>query len=90
MTEVVHFPKFHIILNIPKMMDIVRLNSIIIIMTRPVHLFFSFAPTLERRAFVKRFVSLQLLNRNTVGRTPWTGDQLIARPLPTHDNTNTE
>jgi hypothetical protein len=26
----------------------------------------------------------------TVSRTPWTGDQPIARPLPTHDNTNTE
>jgi hypothetical protein len=24
----------------------------------------------------------------TVGWTPWTGDQLIAWPLPTHDNTN--
>jgi hypothetical protein len=25
-----------------------------------------------------------------VGRTPWTGDQRVARPLPTQDNTNTE
>jgi hypothetical protein len=24
----------------------------------------------------------------TVGRTPWKGDQPVARPLPTHDNTN--
>jgi len=24
-----------------------------------------------------------------VGRIPWTGDQPNARPLPTHDNTNT-
>jgi hypothetical protein len=24
----------------------------------------------------------------TVGRTPWTGDQPVARPLPTQDNTN--
>jgi hypothetical protein len=24
------------------------------------------------------------------GRTPWTGDQPVAKPLPTHDNTNTE
>jgi hypothetical protein len=26
----------------------------------------------------------------TIGRTPWTGDQPVSRPLPTHDNTNTE
>jgi hypothetical protein len=26
----------------------------------------------------------------TVGRTPWTGDELVTRPLPTQDNTNTE
>jgi hypothetical protein len=26
----------------------------------------------------------------TVGRTPWTGDQLIAIPLSTQDNTNLE
>jgi hypothetical protein len=38
---------------------------------------------IEHRASVKRFVSLQFLNRKTVGRTPWTGDQPIARPLPT-------
>jgi hypothetical protein len=45
---------------------------------------FNFAPTLELRASVKLFVSLQFLNPKTVGRTPWTGDQPIARPLPTH------
>jgi hypothetical protein len=32
---------------------------------------------------VKRFVSLQFLNLKTVGRTPWTGDQSVPRPLPT-------
>jgi hypothetical protein len=37
---------------------------------------------LEHRPSVKRFVSLQFLNRKTVGTTPWTGDQLVARPLP--------
>jgi hypothetical protein len=26
----------------------------------------------------------------TVGRTPWTGDQSVARPLPTHRETQTE
>jgi hypothetical protein len=51
---------------------------------------FPVAPTLERRASVKRFVSLQFLNPKGVGRTPWTGDQPVARPLPTQNNTNTE
>jgi hypothetical protein len=39
---------------------------------------FPVAPTLEHRACVKRFVTLQLLNPKTVGRTPWTGDQPTA------------
>jgi hypothetical protein len=38
----------------------------------------------------KRFVSLHFLNPKTAGRTPWTGDQPVARPLPTQDNTNRE
>jgi hypothetical protein len=38
---------------------------------------------LEHRASVKTFVSLQFLNPRTAGRTPWTGDQPDARPLPT-------
>jgi hypothetical protein len=37
---------------------------------------------------VKRFVSLQFLNPKTVGRTPRTGDQSIARPLPIQTQTN--
>jgi hypothetical protein len=44
---------------------------------------FPVAPTLEHRTSVKRFVSLQFLNPNTVGRTRWTGDRLVARTLPT-------
>jgi hypothetical protein len=48
------------------------------------------ATTLEHRASVKWFVSLQFLNPKTVGKTPWTGDQHFARPLPTQNNTNTE
>jgi hypothetical protein len=43
---------------------------------------FPVAPTLEHRALVKLFVSLQFLNPETVGRTPWTGDQPVVRPLP--------
>jgi hypothetical protein len=32
----------------------------------------------------------QFLNPYTVGRTHWTGDQLVARPLPTHRTTQTQ
>jgi hypothetical protein len=35
-----------------------------------------------------RFFSFLILY--TVGRTPWTGDQPIARPLPTHRTTQTQ
>jgi hypothetical protein len=38
--------------------------------------------TLEHMASVKRFVSLQFLNPKAVGKTPWTGDQPVARLLP--------
>jgi hypothetical protein len=31
----------------------------------------------------------QFLNLYIVGRTPWTGDQAVARPLPTHRTTQT-
>jgi hypothetical protein len=34
---------------------------------------------LEHRESVKHFVSLQFLNL----KTPWKGDQPVARPLPT-------
>jgi hypothetical protein len=44
--------------------------------------FFPVAPTLEQRASVKHFVSLQFFNSKTVGRTPWMGDQPVARLLP--------
>jgi hypothetical protein len=43
---------------------------------------FPVAPTLEHRASVKRFVSLQFLNPKIVDRTPWTGDQPVTRPFP--------
>jgi hypothetical protein len=32
----------------------------------------------------------QFLNPYTVGRTPWTGDQPVARPLPTYETTQTQ
>jgi hypothetical protein len=31
-----------------------------------------------------------VFNLYTVGRTPWTGDQPVARPLPTHRTTQTQ
>jgi hypothetical protein len=36
---------------------------------------------------MKLSVSLQFTRSWTFGRTPWTGDQLVARPLPVHTNT---
>jgi hypothetical protein len=47
-------------------------------------------PILEHSACVKRFVSLQFFNPKTVGRTPWTGDQPIARLRYLHRTTQTE
>jgi hypothetical protein len=41
-------------------------------------------------ASAKGFVSFQFLNLKKVGRTPWTGDQPVARPLPTHRTTQTQ
>jgi hypothetical protein len=35
--------------------------------------------------FARFFSSLSLY---TIDRTPWTGDQPVARPLPTQDNTD--
>jgi hypothetical protein len=49
---------------------------------------FPVAPTWEQGASVKRFVSLQFLNPKTVDSTPRMGNQSVARPLPTWDNTN--
>jgi hypothetical protein len=54
------------------------------------HSLFPISSTLEHRASVKRFASLQFLNPKTVGRTPWTGDQPVAGPLPTHGTTQTQ
>jgi hypothetical protein len=38
---------------------------------------------------MKLFVSLQFTKSQTAGRTPWTGDQLVARPLPVHKHRKT-
>jgi hypothetical protein len=34
--------------------------------------------------------ALKGFNLYTVSRTPWTGDQLVARPLSTHTTTQTQ
>jgi hypothetical protein len=34
--------------------------------------------------FVGPWLLFQFLNLYTIGRTPWTGDQPVTRPLPTH------
>jgi hypothetical protein len=51
-------------------------------------LLFPVSPTLESRASMKQFLSLQFLNSKRVGKNPWTGDQPVPRPLPTQENTN--
>jgi hypothetical protein len=38
---------------------------------------------------MKLFVSLQFPRSWTFGRTPWMGDQLVARPLPVHKHRKT-
>jgi hypothetical protein len=40
--------------------------------------------------FVGPWPLFQSLTLHTVGRTPWTGDQPPARPLPTHRTTQTQ
>jgi hypothetical protein len=40
--------------------------------------------------FLSLSMALQFLNLYIVGRTPWTGDQSVARPLPTHGTTQTQ
>jgi hypothetical protein len=40
--------------------------------------------------FIGRWPLFQFLNLYTVGRIHWTGDQPVARPLPTHRTTQTQ
>jgi hypothetical protein len=40
--------------------------------------------------FVGLWPLFQFVNLYTVGRTPWTGDQPVAGPLPTHRTTQTQ
>jgi hypothetical protein len=48
------------------------------------YLFMALQPLWTLAAF------FQSLNLYTVGRTPWTGDQPVARPLPTHTTKQTQ
>jgi hypothetical protein len=41
-------------------------------------------------ALVAPWPLFRFLNLYTVGRTPWTGDQAVARPLSTHRTTQTQ
>jgi hypothetical protein len=51
----------------------------------PIHIYlWLYSPLLD----LGRFFSFLILH--TVGRTPWTGDQAVARPLPTHRTTQTQ
>jgi hypothetical protein len=40
--------------------------------------------------FVWPWPLYQFLDFYTVGKTPWTGDQLVARPLPAHRTAQTQ
>jgi hypothetical protein len=40
--------------------------------------------------FFRPWPLFQFLNLNTVGSTPWTRDQAVTRPLPTHRTTQTQ
>jgi hypothetical protein len=48
--------------------------------------FLPVAPNLDYRTSTKCFVSLQFLSRKNICRAPRTGDEPVARPLPTQDN----
>jgi hypothetical protein len=44
----------------------------------------------DLQPFVGHWPLFQFLNLYTVGRTPWTSDKPVARPLPTHRTTQTQ
>jgi hypothetical protein len=59
---------------------------IIIIIIITAH-YYSVGATVQHESW-PLFCSFLIIER--VGGTPWAGDQSIARPLPTQENTNTE
>jgi hypothetical protein len=62
------------------------LDYVVILMQKKYRIYFfrPLAPTLERN------IISQFIDHFTDGRTPWTGDQLVARPLPKHRTTETQ
>jgi hypothetical protein len=52
--------------------------------------YISYYSVMVLQSFVGPWQIFQFLNLYTVGRTPWTGDQSVARPLPTHRTTQTQ
>jgi hypothetical protein len=50
----------------------------------------SIHPSMALQSFVGPWPLIQFLILYTVGITPWTEDQPIARPLPTHRTTQTQ
>jgi hypothetical protein len=54
------------------------------------HAFYSLSLPLEHRNIREHSFHFSFMIFSTVGRTPWTGDQPVARPLPTHRTTQTQ
>jgi hypothetical protein len=54
------------------------------------YIYFAFFSFMAVEHFVGPWPLFSFLILYTVGRTPWTGDQPVARPLPTHTTTQTQ
>jgi hypothetical protein len=65
---------------------LLKLYGSIIIRTKTQNIYLSMA----LQPFVAPWPLFQVLDLYTVGRTPWTGDQPVARKLPTHRTTQTQ
>jgi hypothetical protein len=65
------------------------INPIIRIKTRLINEVYHYTrhSIMALQVFVRLWLLFQFLNLNTDGRTPWTGDQPVARPLPTQRTT---
>jgi hypothetical protein len=70
-----------ILINRDKIWDILHVHDVSLSV-------FPVAATLTHTASVKRVVSLQFLYPKAVGRTPWTGNQPVARLLSTQTHTS--
>jgi hypothetical protein len=81
---VTHKPIYHLIRRYTYHNNTYSKHSPPPITPNPTLFSFLFAPIWEHRADFSVSWSF------TYGRTPWTGDQLVARPLPTHGTTQTQ